>query len=159
LFSPSQNVRLKQLCLFILAIDHEFSYLKKMFIFIFVFVFVLDAPVTEEKEGDNLARLLSWSIGKNNFEGTERKKERKKTEKNILRDKSVSVSVKQQKKCSIQTLNISQLLFFRLWSFWNVRLLSWNQYFNIFFKTISYFVFSFYDLGYEEKGSIGEKNI
>jgi hypothetical protein len=30
-----------------------------MFIFIFVFVFVLDAPVTEEKEGDNLARLLS----------------------------------------------------------------------------------------------------
>jgi hypothetical protein len=26
-------------------------------------------------------------------------------------------------------------------------------------KTISYFFFSFYDLGYEEKGSIGEKNI
>jgi len=110
-----------------------------MFIFIFVFVFVVDAPVTEEKEGDNLARLLSWSIGKNNFEGTERKK----TEKNILRDKSVSVSVKQQKKCSIQTLNISQLLFFRLWSFWNVRLLSWNQYFNIFFKNHFIFLLQF----------------
>ena len=130
-----------------------------MFIFIFVFVFVLDAPVTEEKKGDNLARLLSWSIGKNSFEGTERKKERKKTEKISWEIKVCQLVWNNKRNVPFKLWTLASFSFFAFDRFEMLGCCLGINISTFSSKTISYFFFSFYDLGYEEKGSIGEKNI